>query len=230
MMYQKYLQPLLKQYNAALVAISPMLVDGTADLATKRNLEFSVCSDFGNALAKKFRITFTVQPHTRPFMEKWGDNLPEFNGVDSWEIPIPATYVIAQDGRIVWSFLDNDPGIRAEVQEVIHQVALLTNDTTNYNEGLQSSCGSDTSLQEEHQAKVFNRSRGITFRSQSLKKLWKSVTDGKVSADNLQLNHGSTHSSGRSEKLAVESVKRTRRIRGRSRSATEFLGKYMLPG
>lgn len=34
--------------------------------------------------------------------------LPRINGDESWELPVPATYVIAQDGRIVLAYIDVD--------------------------------------------------------------------------------------------------------------------------
>lgn len=189
-----------------------MMQDGTAYLATKRDLEFSVCSDFDNAVAKEFQIAFTIEPHSRPFLKNWGENVPEFNGVDSWEIPLPATYVIAQDGRIAWSFIDNDPGIRAGVQDVLHQVAAVAEDAniTNFVEDNQSTCSSTTSARQEKKRKIFNRTVGCTFKPWRLKKLWPSKREKEEVRSELE----------------VEPMKRTPR---RAQSAKEFLGKYMLP-
>jgi peroxiredoxin len=111
------LQQVLEQIQskgASLVAISPMLPDGTHYLASKRSLNFPVCSDVGNAVARKFNLTFEVLPDLRDSFLKWGEDIPLHNGDDSWEIPLPATYIIDTNGYVVWSFVDNDPGVRAE--------------------------------------------------------------------------------------------------------------------
>jgi peroxiredoxin len=104
----------IKSKGATLVAISPMLPDGTHYLATKRSLSFSVCSDVGNIVARKYNLTFEVLPDFRDSFLNWGEDIPMHNGDDSWEIPLPATYIINTKGNVVWSFIDNDPGIRAE--------------------------------------------------------------------------------------------------------------------
>jgi peroxiredoxin len=211
-----------------MVAISPMMEDGTAYLASKRDLEFSVCSDFDNTIAKEFQITFTVQPHLRPFFQNWGENIPEFSGVDSWEIPLPATYVIAPDGRIAWSFIDNDPGIRGEVQDIIHQVATVAECTTNFREETQSACSSTTSAKKEKKRPLFNRTIGYTFKSVEFRKLWKSKRDSDEVQNGQNDREDTSRLSVRSD-LSVEHIKRTPRRRGRTQSAKEFLGSYMLP-
>jgi len=109
----------IKDKGASLVAISPMLPDGTHYLATKRSLNFPVCSDVGNVVARKFRLTFEILPDLRETFLKWGDDIPLHNGDDSWEIPLPATYIIDTNGDVVWSFVDNDPGVRAEPEDIL---------------------------------------------------------------------------------------------------------------
>ncbi|CAB9508522.1 alkyl hydroperoxide reductase Thiol specific antioxidant Mal allergen [Seminavis robusta] len=253
MRYQKQLVPELKQFQATLVAISPMLPDGTAFLATKRDLDYSVCSDVNNTLAKEFRLTFEVKPHTQPFMTKWGEHIPDHNGLDSWEIPLPATYVIGQDGRIAWSFMDNDPGIRAEVKDIVHEVAALTlksmyRDVTlefptsnNFHEDAQSACsfgstGSSASNnnpfgnnKKKKRSKTFNRAIGATFKAPNLKKLWKSMTKTSNHLKTEAYDDDSSHFSVQSE-LKAKAPSRTPRKSFRGKlAAPEFLCRYMMP-
>jgi peroxiredoxin len=105
--------------GASLVAISPMLPDGTQYLATKRSLMFPVCSDLGNKVARKFKITFEIPLEFRENHLDWGMDIPAANGYDTWEIPLPATYVIDQTGEIVWSYIDDDPVSRAEPEDIV---------------------------------------------------------------------------------------------------------------
>jgi len=164
MTYQKHLVPLLDKYNATLVAISPMLPDGTVFLATKRDLEYHVCSDINNYLAKQFRVSFAIQPHTREFFVKYDHNLPDFNGLDAdWEIPLPATYIIAPTGQIVWSFLDNDPGIRAEVEDIAQELANLQTATTENDPGKSPTRRQRRCRSRSPVRKMFNRTIARTF-------------------------------------------------------------------
>ena len=165
MRFQKQLVPLLQAQhpNASLVAISPMLPDGTLFLASKRDLNYQVCSDPQNAVADQFRIAFTISEHTRPFMTKWGEHLPTHNGssADEWKIPLPATYVIGQDGRIAWSFLDNDPGVRAECEDILDALTLAEmfhKAPDDEEEGKRKRSSSRKSIR-----KSFNRKLGYVF-------------------------------------------------------------------
>jgi len=122
MHYANKLKPELDKRQAKMIAISPMMPDGTALIAEKKGLDFSVCSDPGSEVARQFGITFVVSPTSQEYMTKWGEHVPSHNASQDWEIPLPAVYVIGTDGRIVWSFLDNDPGTRAEPGEILEQI------------------------------------------------------------------------------------------------------------
>mmetsp|Transcript_43282 Transcript_43282/g.80414 ORF Transcript_43282/g.80414 Transcript_43282/m.80414 type:complete len:358 (-) Transcript_43282:49-1122(-) len=110
---------LIKEKGANLVAISPMLPDGSQIFSSKFELHFPVLSDVGNHVARKFNITFTVPEHVRSMLLSWGEDVPEHNGDDSWEIPIPATYIISKEGKIVWSYLDENSSNRAEPEDIV---------------------------------------------------------------------------------------------------------------
>jgi peroxiredoxin len=90
MAYNNYLQK-IQERGATLLAISPMLPDGSQFLATKRNLRYAVLSDVGNTVAREYRITFVVPENVRPTFEAWGHDLPTENGDDLWELPLAAT-------------------------------------------------------------------------------------------------------------------------------------------
>jgi len=120
--------PSIQARGASLVAISPMLPDGTQYLATKRSLEFPVLSDMHNAVADKYRIAFEVDEKFREPFLKWGDEIPAHNGDFSWKVPLPATYVIDRatsdedGGRILYAYIDNDPGVRVDPEDVLDAI------------------------------------------------------------------------------------------------------------
>jgi len=131
MQYQRQLVPKLAAKNATLVAVSPMLVDGTLFLASKRDLQFSVCSDPSNSLAKAFGILTSVDPQSPSFQDKWGKDLPQLHDetttsttTSHWDIPTPATYVIGQDGRIVWAHVEDieSSGSRPEPEDIAQAI------------------------------------------------------------------------------------------------------------
>lgn len=151
----------IHQKGANLVAISPMLPDGTQVFATKRDLQFPVLSDPGNQVARKYRLTFTVPEEIRPSFEAWQDDVPLHNGDSTWEIPLPATYVINTEGKIVWSFVDNDPGLRGEPDDI---VAAIPDDKST------SSRDAHDKLPPNQNGETLKQNRGMTKLNSSFKK------------------------------------------------------------
>jgi peroxiredoxin len=48
-----------------------------------------------------------------------GRVLPNYQGNDSWMLPIPATFVVGKDGRIKARFVDPDYRKRMTVEELL---------------------------------------------------------------------------------------------------------------
>ena len=111
--------PQLKQLGATLVAISPQTPDESLSTSEKNALSFPVLSDQASTVASSFGITFDLADELRPIYTAFNHALPQKNGVDSWVLPIPATYVIAKTGKILLSFVDVDYRNRLEPSAVI---------------------------------------------------------------------------------------------------------------
>ena len=111
--------PEIKELGAQLVAISPELPDKTISTVEKHSLGFEVLSDVWNKVARKFGLVYSLDEELRPVYQHFGFNIPAHNGDDSYELPIPATYVIDTEGTIVLSFVDADYTRRLEPTEII---------------------------------------------------------------------------------------------------------------
>lgn len=111
--------PQLQHLGASLVAISPQKPDESLSTAEKNALSFPVLSDLASSVASSFGITFDLAEELRPIYTRFDHPLPQKNGVDSWVLPIPATYVIDKKGKILLSFVDIDYRNRLEPSEVI---------------------------------------------------------------------------------------------------------------
>jgi peroxiredoxin len=46
-------------------------------------------------------------------------NLPFANGDESWELPIPATFVLERDGTVLYASADEDYTERPEPREIL---------------------------------------------------------------------------------------------------------------
>ncbi|NET11196.1 MAG: AhpC/TSA family protein [Symploca sp. SIO2B6] len=111
--------PGIKALGAQLVAISPETPDNSLSTSEKNALEFEVLSDAGNQVAKSLGLVFTLPEELRPLYAQFGIDLPAYNGDSTFELPIPATYIVAQDGTIALAFADPDYTKRLEPSEII---------------------------------------------------------------------------------------------------------------
>jgi peroxiredoxin len=106
--------------DAQLVAISPQTPDQSLSTAEKNALQFPVLSDGGNALARQLGIVFTVPENLRPIYQAFGIDLQAHNGDTSFELPVPATYVVGSDGIIIRAWINADYRERAEPADVLN--------------------------------------------------------------------------------------------------------------
>ena len=109
--------------NAKLVAISPQTPDASLTTKEKNELEFEVLSDSHNTLAKDYGLVFSLAEELRPIYESFGIDIVGLNDEDSFELPLPATYVINKQKEIIYSFIDEDYTSRCEPQEILDIIA-----------------------------------------------------------------------------------------------------------
>lgn len=108
-----------KEQGATLVAISPMTIEQVKASSEGSSPDFEVASDLGNNVARQFGLVFTMNDELSGAFDAFGLHLKEYNGDDANQLPIPATYVIAPDGKIAFSFVDPDWTKRAEPADVL---------------------------------------------------------------------------------------------------------------
>lgn len=115
----------IESIGAQLVAISPQLSDQSLSLQKKENLKFHILSDVGNRISRDFGLVFTLPEILRPVYANFGIDLPAANGDDSFELPVPATYVIDQNRNIVLDFVEINHTLRLEPSKIIETLKKL---------------------------------------------------------------------------------------------------------
>jgi len=122
------LQQKLPEITAAggqLIAISPQIPDKSVDQISGANLTFEVLSDIGNKLAKQSGLVFTLPESLRPVYEAWQIDIPDHNADNSFELPMPATYIIGSDGIVHYAFINMDYTKRLEPDTIVEQLKSL---------------------------------------------------------------------------------------------------------
>lgn len=117
--------PEMESLGAMLVAISPQAPDNSLHTAEKAELSFPVLSDPDAAVGRAYGLVFTLDADAQQLYTKMGNDLTRINGTDTWELPIPATYVIGTDGNIRFAVADPDYRKRAEPTDVLEALRRL---------------------------------------------------------------------------------------------------------
>lgn len=117
--------PEIRSLGATLIGVSPETPDNSLSTKQKQQLTFEVLSDQGNQVARDYGLLFQVYDEMRPLYLEWGFDLPAANGDDSWEIPVPATYVIDPSGTIRAGYIDKDYTRRMEPADILAALRTL---------------------------------------------------------------------------------------------------------
>ena len=111
--------PQIEQAGATLLAISPQTVKQSFFMHDQHKLRFPLLSDAGNKVASQFRLTYRVPAAQEGVYRRAFVNLPFINGDESWELPIPATYIIDRDGTILHAMANEDYTERPEPGDIV---------------------------------------------------------------------------------------------------------------
>lgn len=104
--------------SATVIAISPQSIHFNHDLKVQNNLEFRILSDKGNEIADKYGLVFTLQENIREIYKNMGADLELFNSDNTYKLPIPATYLIDKNKKIVFSSVSTNYMERADVCDI----------------------------------------------------------------------------------------------------------------
>jgi peroxiredoxin len=93
--------PAIHDAGGDLLAITPQRADSCSVMAERDLLAFPTLSDQDNRVAEAYGIAYDLDPGLRSFYLRLGHDLPRVNGTGNWRVPLPATFIIGQDGRVV---------------------------------------------------------------------------------------------------------------------------------
>jgi peroxiredoxin len=105
--------------GASLIAVSPQTQRQTSFAAEQHHLKFPLLSDAGNQVAKKFGLVYGIPDYLKQQYKRTFVNLPLCNGDESWELPLPATFVIEPDGKVLFAEAHADYTRRMEPEEIL---------------------------------------------------------------------------------------------------------------
>jgi len=111
---------LIYDKGATVIAISPEKSEFLKRTVKKTHASFALLYDDGYKISNQFDVTFIPDKITRMKYNTFlGANLKEAQTDDSERLPIPATFIISKDSKIVWRQFDPDYKKRASVEDIV---------------------------------------------------------------------------------------------------------------
>ncbi|GAN76204.1 peroxiredoxin-like family protein [Acidisphaera rubrifaciens] len=104
---------------ARILAVAPQDAATARQVAETHGLTFSLLSDTGAQVGKAWSLMFQLPEPLRPLYERLGHALPRMNACGTWAVPVTATYVIGQDGRITHAHIDPRVHVRMEPEDAL---------------------------------------------------------------------------------------------------------------
>ena len=114
---------MIYEKGATVIAISPEQSEFLKRTAEKTHASFSLLYDEGYKISDLFDVTFKPDTMTTiMYNTLLGANLKKANTDDSQRLPIPATFIIGTDGKIVWRHFDPNYKNRSTTKQIIENI------------------------------------------------------------------------------------------------------------
>jgi len=113
----------IEEKGATVIAISPEKPEYLDKMAEKTGAKFTLLYDEGYKISDAFNVTFRPDSGTLVLYNTvLRANLKESHSDDSQRLPIPATFIIGQDSKIVWRQFDPDYKKRSMVKDILANI------------------------------------------------------------------------------------------------------------
>lgn len=103
----------------ALVAISPERQKYTTMLRSEAGADFRFLSDVGSGYALSIGLAIWVDDAMASLIAQAGWDIPDYQGMDGWIMPIPAVFLLDTDSRVIARHVDPDYRRRMELEDVL---------------------------------------------------------------------------------------------------------------
>jgi peroxiredoxin len=116
------LESALKDYlrrGAVLLAISQQTAVNNQNIRRENSLTYPILQDKHGEVGATFGLRWVIPEDLRQEHLQMGVDLSVFNGETSWTLPMPARYVIGQDGVVAYAEINPDFTQRPEPDDVL---------------------------------------------------------------------------------------------------------------
>lgn len=115
----------MRNLGARLVAVSPGLHEQNPAVTGEYKLPFPLLFDEGNRVARQYGLVMQVDEAVRPLYLQWGFDIPALNGDESWELPLPGTFIIDSSGVVRAAYVNKNYTQRMEPDDIIAALEII---------------------------------------------------------------------------------------------------------
>lgn len=117
----------IQKLGARMLAIAPEKLSYLREMQAKSGADFTFLYDENYALISAFKLAFLPSKGTRLKLKTFlGADLSELSGNKKEWLPVPATYLIDQNGIIRWRHFDPDYTQRASTESILEALKTIT--------------------------------------------------------------------------------------------------------
>lgn len=109
----------IRSRGASLIAISPQAPDASQPFVQRLGLGFDVLSDLDQSVIRAYRLQFTLDDALRDTYRGFGMALDEHNADGTWNLPVPATFVLDRQGIVRACHVDPNYRERMTVDDIL---------------------------------------------------------------------------------------------------------------
>ena len=109
----------ISREGGQIIAIVPERQEFAAEFKNDARAHFPILTDMDNGYAMSLNLAIWLGPDLERLLSSYGRSLPDYQGNETWTLPIPATFVVAPNGIIRARFVEPDFRRRMAVEELI---------------------------------------------------------------------------------------------------------------
>lgn len=113
---------LILDKNVNVLAVTPEISESIKKMVGKSGATFSIIHDEEYKIMRNYNTAFKLDEVTIKRYKNKKLGLEEANGNDDYILPVPATYIIEEDGRISFVFFDANYKNRVTVRELLRHL------------------------------------------------------------------------------------------------------------
>jgi peroxiredoxin len=108
--------------GASVITVTPEKMEFIDETSKKFQGSFRIISDEGMKIMEAYQVKYGLDSFTNSKYKIWGINLDKFNGENGDNLPVPATYIIDQDGSIKYTFYNTDYKKRVPIKTILENL------------------------------------------------------------------------------------------------------------